>query len=411
MGQIRDMHGAAQGAPLMPGRNAGRRFCVVGAGISGLAAATALAQQGARVTVLERARDIGEIGAGLQISPNGMAALAALGVETRAAAAIGQVELRDGLTGGPVLSLNLERAGYAHPYLAWHRVDLIGALELAARRAGVDIRTGAEVSGIEGGAGDGPIVRLADGTTQRPEAVIGADGIRSACRRALLPAAAARFTGHVAWRALVPDPGDTAPVARVWMMPGRHVVSYPLKSRGLINLVAVREQSDWVEESWRQPGAPDALRAAFEDAAPDLNRLLSAVETCHLWGLFRHPVPEDWGRGAALMIGDAVHPTLPFLAQGASMGLEDAVLLSRITDRSSDLAEAFSRFTRARVPRTRRIVAAANANARLYHLGPVLRRGAYGALRLGGALFPKAGLKRFDWLYRFDPTGPDAWRP
>jgi len=382
--------------------NNGRSFTVVGAGIAGLASATALARQGAQVTLLERAPEITEVGAGLQISPNGMAVLQALGVDSRAGHAVDAVRLRDGLSGASVLRLDLAGAGFAHPYLAWHRADLIEALHQTAKAAGVDIRLNADVSGA-GVDTDGAAVRLTTGEVVRSLGLIGADGVRSALRAALLPGPEPQFTGNVAWRATVP--AQSMPdEAQVWMMPGRHVVTYPLKHRGLVNIVAVQDRDAWAAEGWHHQDDPANLHAAFSDAAPPLKQLMAQITTCNLWGLFRHPVPERWQNGMAVLLGDAVHPTLPFMAQGACMALEDAWLLAKFTDADPSLERGLHSFVEARLPRTRRIVAAANTNARAYHLSAPLRPAAHMALRLGDALAPGAGLRRFDWLYRFDPT-------
>lgn len=383
--------------------NTGRSFLVIGAGIGGLAAATALARRGADVTVLERAPEVTEVGAGLQISPNGSAVLAALGVDTLAGRRLKGVELRDAVAGGSVARLDIDAAGYAHDYKAWHRADLIAALEAAATRSGVQVRTGAEVDTIDM-TPDGCRVRLADGGTCDALAVVGAFGVRSPLRQRLVPGPEPEFSGHVAWRATIPLAADTPDLARVWMAPGRHLVSYPLRTRGLLNLVAVRETQGWAAEGWNHEDDPDTLRAAFADCGGPVLDLLDQVTRCNLWGLFRHPVPNRWHDGLAVMLGDAVHPTLPFMAQGASMALEDAWHLAEISDRDASLERAFATFTQLRLARTRRIVAAANMNARLYHLARPQRGPAHLALKLGNALLPGAALKRFDWLYRYDPT-------
>lgn len=382
--------------------NKGRSFTVVGAGIAGLASATALARQGAQVLVLERAPKITEVGAGLQISPNGMAVLSALGVDCSAAHPVGAVRLRDGLSGASVLRLDIAGAGFAHPYLAWHRADLIDALHRAATAAGVRIRLNADVTGAQVDA-DGALVRLSSGEEIASLGLIGADGVRSALKDDLLPGPAPHFTGNVAWRATVPA-GAMPNEAQVWMMPGRHIVTYPLEHRSLANIVAIQERKAWAAEGWHHPDDPQNLRAVFADAAPPVHKLLENVASCNLWGLFRHPVPEHWQKGTAVLLGDAVHPTLPFMAQGACMALEDAWLMAKHTNADPSLERALNSFVAARLPRTRRIVAAANTNARAYHLSAPLRPAAHLALKLGGALAPRAGLRRFDWLYRFDPT-------
>lgn len=188
---------------------------------------------------------------------------------------------------------------------------------------------------------------------------------------------------------------------------GRHLVSYPLRGGTLRNIVAVEERSAWVEESWSLRDDAMEMRLAFQDFGPRVQGWLEQVEDVYLWGLFRHPVAPVWTRdlaqGGVAILGDAAHPTLPFLAQGASMALEDAwVLAERLSH--APLPEALRQYQAARAPRCARIVAAANSNARAYHLSGVPRSIAHMALRLGGMLAPSLALKRFDWLYDFDVT-------
>lgn len=359
---------------------------IVGAGLAGLALAAAL---GRPSLVLERAPALREAGAGLQVTPNGMRVLQALGLRDAveaASVAAEAVEPMDALTGRRIARFGLAGAG---PYRFLHRAALLDILAGAARAAGAEVRLGTEALGVtERG------VATAAGEVAAP-LLLGADGLRSAVRAALDPSRAA-FTGQVAWRAVVG--ADHPPVARVWMAPGRHAVTYPLPG-GLVNLVAVREEARWSEEGWRHPDSPANLRRAFADAAPPLAAILAAVARTHRWGLFRHPVARRWQDGRRAILGDAAHPTLPFLAQGANLALEDAWTLARLLreGRLHDLE-------RLRRPRVLRAVAAAQANARRYHLGGAARRGAHFALAAVGRLAPGAFLGRLDWLYGFDAT-------
>ncbi|RMD93928.1 MAG: monooxygenase [Alphaproteobacteria bacterium] len=384
----------------------GREIVVVGGGIAGLGVARALALRGARVRVLERAGEIGEVGAGLQISPNGHAVLRALGlaeaVEARAVRGRA-VRLRDGLSGRDVLRLDLAGQHPERVFLFVHRADLVAALAAGARAAGVQIETGAEVCALAE-SDDGVELTLAGGEGRRAELVIGADGLHSRLRPLLNGEAPPFFTGQVAWRALVPATGAEPPEVSVFMGPGRHLVRYPLRGGALVNIVAVEERQDWAAEGWHHRDDPAALRAAFAGFAPEVRALLEEVEEVFLWGLFRHPVAARWHSARLAILGDAAHPTLPFLAQGANMALEDAWVLARCLD-DAEPARALERYQAVRRPRVVRAIAAANANARNYHLANPLVRGlAHGLLRLGGALFPGAALSRFEWLYGHDVT-------
>lgn len=379
---------------------------VLGAGIAGLAVARALCLRGARVRVLERAPAIGEVGAGIQISPNGGAVLDALGLGPRieaASLASGAVVLREHAAGRQVLRLDLAGRGR---FSLIHRADLIAVLEEGAREAGATIETGVEVAEVDLEAGRAALVR-ADGRVERPEGLIlGADGLHSRVRAAVLGAASPTFTGQVAWRATVPvEPGSVPVEAQVFMGPGRHLVAYPLRDGGMLNVVAVEERSAWAEEGWHHEGDPDRLRAAFAGFGGPVPGWLARVGTVRLWGLFRHPVARRWSRGDAVLIGDAAHPTLPFLAQGACMALEDVWVLTAMLERYGARRGAFAAYQMARQDRVRRIVAAATANARNYHLrNPLVRAVAHGGLRLMGAARPAAALAQFDWLYAYDPT-------
>lgn len=382
----------------------GRRITVLGGGIAGLAAATALALRGAQVTLLEQATAIREVGAGLQISPNGVAVLSALGLGQEIAR-IGergrQVRLRDYRRGRAVLSLDLTRA--AGPFYFVHRADLVEMLTGAARAAGVKIRLLHRVTEARPGD-DGTCLVTAQGATMPGGLVIGADGLHSVLRGALNGKVAPDFTGQVAWRAVVPATGPVPPVATVYMGPGRHLVSYPLRGGSQVNIVAVEERRAWTEESWTQTDDPGNLRAAFAGFAPEVRELLDRVERVHLWGLFRHPVAAHWHHGGvAALIGDAAHPTLPFMAQGANMALEDAWVLTATLSAHDDRSAALAAYQAARRARCARIVAAASRNAGNFHLRyPPLRAAAHTALRLGGWLAPRRMQSRFDWIYDYD---------
>lgn len=388
----------------------GRPVTVLGAGVAGLAVARALALRGASVTVLEQADAIREVGAGLQVSPNGAAVLRALGlgpaleaVSLRAQAVV----LRDGLDGRAVLRMDLARL---RPELGWHfvhRADLIALLLDGARAAGVDLRLLQKVDSVDL-AQDRPMLMMAEGGMQEAGLLIGADGLHSPLRAAINGAVAPFFTNQVAWRAVTPnDPGDAAE-AEVHMGPGRHLVSYPLRGGAWRNIVAVEERRRWVQEGWSLRDDPMELRLAFAGFSPRVRAWLDRVEDVWLWGLFRHPVARRWhqvtDRGAATILGDAAHPTLPFLAQGANMALEDAWVLAACLAGYDGDAAALAAFQTARAPRCARIVAAANANARNYHLSGMRRAVGHAALRMAGKMAPGMALRRFDWLYGLDVT-------
>ena len=368
------------------------KITVAGAGIGGLAAAAALADRGHDVSVMEQAAEIGDVGAGLQISPNGMAVLKVLGCAQsfdRVSIRSEAVKLIDGLTGRNVVTLSLRRHA---PELEWrfvHRARLIEFLLSKAQASGALVKTNVCV--------DPPPAGMA---LEDDDLLVGADGLHSQVRARVDEATKPFFTGQVAWRALIPDEG--APVAEVHMGPGRHLVSYPLPD-GLRNIVAVEERKAWADEGWSFTDHPANLRSAFADFSPRVRLWLDQVESCYLWGLFRHPVAHRWANGHQVLLGDAAHPTLPFLAQGANLALEDAwVLAENVSKQGRE--EGLASYQRIRRPRAVRAIDAASANARNYHLRQPFSTIAHTAFRVVGRVAPALPLRKFDWLYRHDVT-------
>ncbi|MEN8840130.1 MAG: FAD-dependent monooxygenase [Octadecabacter sp.] len=370
------------------GSNRGRRICIIGGGIGGLTAALAFARSGAEVELHEQAPAFTEVGAGLQITPNGARALEALGLGgALAAAGIAAlaVEPMDAISGRAVTRFDL--TGLAKPpYRFFHRADLIAVLVEGCRQAGVVLRLGSKVNTADLDA----------------DLVVGAEGIHSQTRTALNDVQQPFFTGQVAWRALVDAP-DADPVARIWMAPGRHVVTYPV-SGGRLNVVAVQERQQWAAEGWAHQDEAGNLRQAFRNTSGRLTGILGQVDEVHLWGLFRHPVAETWGRDGVCILGDAAHPTLPFLAQGANLAIEDAFVLARCCRDADDIEAALKSYEALRKPRVTRAINAANANARKYHLSGGARTLAHTVLKVMGKVAPNAFMNRMNWLYGHDVT-------
>ncbi|MEM1162198.1 MAG: FAD-dependent oxidoreductase, partial [Pseudomonadota bacterium] len=339
------------------------RVAIAGAGIAGLTAALAFARQGAEVSVFEKAPALEEVGAGLQLSPNAMHVLSALGLEDSVMAKGVEPEvatIRHWKSGRRYFNSPLRgacRDRYGAPFSQIHRADLLELLVDAATAAGAKIRTGTAVEQYDRTMGVS--ATLSDGAAVKADLLIGADGIHSAVRTQMLGPEEPVFTGQVAWRALVPvdalPPGLVKPEATVWAGPGHHVVTYLLRDRTLANIVAVQERPAWQEESWTIPGDAAALQTAFRDWHPDVTGLLARVEQCYLWGLFTRPPLPRWSDGPVVLIGDACHPTLPFMAQGAAMGIEDAGRLAAMVRASDDLAATLIQFKLQREPRTTRL--------------------------------------------------------
>ena len=382
------------------------QISVIGGGIAGLSVATALAQRGARVTVYEQAEAIREVGAGLQISPNGLRVLRALGLEAALAAtsSLGRaVSLRRAESDREVARLDLNRLDADQKYYFVHRADLIALLLEGARAAGVQLRLLQRVTSVE--TGPQPQINFETGASVTSDLVIDASGLHSTLRAQLNGDAPPFFTGQVAWRAVVPNTQGREGDVQVHMAPGRHIVSYPLRSGESLNIVAVQERSQWAQEGWAHRDDPANLRAAFKDASPKVRDMLEQVQHVHIWGLFRHPVAENWHGQNCAILGDAAHPTLPFLAQGANMALEDAWALCMSLSAEGSIESRLAQYQRTRRARVVKVIEAANSNAWRYHLRRTpLRFAAHVALGLGSRFAPGVMLHQFDWLYGYDIT-------
>ena len=393
------------------------RILITGAGIAGLAAALALVRKGHDVRLLERADDLGEVGAGLQLGPNALRVLGRLGVaEAVIAAGRGPqaITLRDGRTARNLLTVPLGDAAlrrWGARYVTLHRADLVTILgaALEAAQPGALV-TGCTVAQIDA---DAATILTADGQSLTGDLIIGADGIHSQVRNQLFGADTARFTGNVAWRALIPvtrdDPAAPPPGVGAWLGPRRHAVTYRIRP-DLVNFVGVTEQADWREEGWNLPGDPARLRADFAGWCPAITRLLDKVQQPLRWALHDRKPMRAWHRGRAVLIGDACHPMLPFLAQGAAMGIEDGYALGQLLPIASDdaaIKPALARFFALRQPRTARVQAGARANGVDFHEGNPLATLAM-RLPLGRAVAarPDAVMARWDWLYGGGPVPP-----
>ncbi len=371
------------------------RLLIAGAGIGGLAAALACAQVGCEVTVLEAAAELGEVGAGIQLGPNAMKVVAKLGLQSQVMQVASQPEaivIADAASGKPISRMLLGKAvaqRYGAPYVSLHRADLHRVLLAAAQAAGVAIHTGQSLSKYEHSAQE--VYRLDANLALKSDALIGADGLWSKVREQLLADGPPRATGHAAFRALIA--ADHMPQAlrtphvRTWWARDVHVVSYPLRGGQLWNLVVLAEMPGSDQSGWSLQASSNEVMQLFQRTEPQLRELLEAGNTqgWRRWNLFdRAPLPAtDMARGRVALLGDAAHPMLPYLAQGAAMALEDAWRLARSLTAYQDAPTALAHYAKIRALRNERVVRTAQRNGRIFHLtGPLaLARNAVLALQ------------------------------
>jgi salicylate hydroxylase len=389
-----------------------QKILIAGGGIGGLAAALALLQRGFDVEVYEQARELKEVGAGLQLSANGNRALYELGVgevvRLLSCEATGK-EVRLWSTGDTwklfdLGSVSVERYGY--PYFTVYRPDLLAVLAAGVRALKPDaIHLGARVQGCED-SGDGVLLRMQHGEA-RGDALIGADGVHSNLRQALFGADAPEFTGLMAWRGVIPIERLPERMRRMvgtnWVGPGGHVVHYPLRGGSLMNFVGIRERDDWQVESWSVAGAVDECLADFHGWHDDVQLMIRAIDVPYKWALMhRAPLPR-WSVGRVSLLGDACHSTLPFLAQGAVMAIEDGFVLARALEAHADVAIALRHYEEARRARTTRMVEGAAANTKRFH-NPELAH-VEGARAYVEREWNEERVKeRYEWLFTYDVT-------
>jgi salicylate hydroxylase/6-hydroxynicotinate 3-monooxygenase len=337
------------------------RFAVIGAGIGGLALTAFLSRAGARVQIYEQAREFQRIGAGIQMSPNAMRVLRALGLEPelrRAAFQTPSWTHRAWDSGECLgdLAFHDAETRYGAPYLLMHRGDLHAALFSAV--PGELIAYDKKLTGLDRDRA-GVRLRFADGSTATADAVIGADGVHSIVREALLGPEKPKFTGRVAHRTTFPSAlmgGFEVDTCTKWWGPDRHIVIYPVRAgREETYFVTSVPDPDWDVESWSARGDMAEVIAAFQGFHDDVQRVLAACPQVNKWALFeRDPLPH-WGDGPIVLLGDACHPMTPYMAQGAASALEDAAVLARCIGAVDDPGEAFRRFQATRRERTARL--------------------------------------------------------
>ena len=381
---------------------------IAGGGIGGLAAAIALGRRGIASEILERSDLAEETGAGIQLGPNATRALDALGVLD----AIEPYSFRpeaiciyDGVSGRKLTSLPLGQEAarrYGAPYLTLRRADLHAGLRAALTGITVaSLQSGFDLTAFDAHADKTVIARGRDGREVRGAFLIGADGLWSTVRSIVSPDARLRFAGATAWRARLPRDSlpsrFAAPEVGLWLGPKTHLVHYPVGGGAELNIVAVTEGGA-TGQGWNRSGDKTALLACFERWARHSKALLEQAEGWRVWSLYRLTGLKCWNAGAVTLLGDAAHPVLPYLAQGAALAIEDAVTLAAcIAEDRPDAA--FRRYQRLRKPRAERVQRAARRMGWLYHLSAPLAQARNLVLARRSE---EAAIRRFDWLYRYE---------
>ncbi len=393
-----------------------KKVLISGGGIGGLSAALSLASEGFEVNLFEQAPEFGEVGAGIQLSPNATRVLFSLGLEVplRELAFVPEdVETRSWKTGAVIARMALGKpmeGHYGFPYLQAHRADLIEVLASAANsHEHIHLHTDSKVSGFVQDKKGVQIIYVRGGaqSSEEGDLLIGADGIGSVVREVLFGPESPRFTGNVAWRTLVPaarlPTGVIRPTATAWWGPGGHFVHYFVRRGELVNCVCVVEKRGWEVESWTERGTYEELKSDFKGWHKNIHRLIDNADRDSLfkWALFDRVPMSSWGRGCVTLLGDACHPTLPFMAQGAAMAIEDGAVLARCLARantSDEIETELFSYADLRRHRTARIQQGSRRNARLFHLRGVSAGLRNLALRLVPPRDPMGGIYAYDAL-------------
>jgi salicylate hydroxylase len=386
----------------------GEKVLIVGAGLGGLAAASCLIKAGFDVDVYEQAPLLAEVGAGIQMSANPMHVLRYLGLDAKILALgvqPGAYVFRLHDTGEVVqefpLSAEHERQ-HGAPYVQLHRADLHELLAHAAQELKPDvIDLSRRATGFTESA-SGITLHFADGTTEKGDILVGADGLKSVIARQIVGEVQATYTGDAAWRITVPverlPQPFLPPVMTLFLGPGGHAACYYLRGGTLLNFVGIIETDEISEESWTMKFPWERLKADYAGWHPAIQTIIDAADPdqCYRWSLHNRPPVRNWSTRRATILGDAAHATLPYLAQGAAMAIEDGAVLARALRQTDDIAEGLDLYQRNRVDRTARIVEQSTQNRRLFHLP------SKEAIR---AEFSKRneGDDRNRWLYSYNP--------
>ncbi|MAL01473.1 MAG: salicylate hydroxylase [Alcaligenaceae bacterium] len=386
---------------------------IVGGGIGGCAAAIMLSKVGYTVSLLEQADELSEIGAGIQLGPNAFRMFDALGITAEIEKSVVYPEhlvMMDGLTGDQVTSMKMGQAfidRFGKPYGVIYRADLHRALvDACENNDNVTIHTGCKVAEYDD-TGNSVKVTTEDNRTFEGAALIGCDGLWSRIRSRLLNDGPPRVAGHIAYRAVLPIEEVPEHLYRndmvLWAGPRNHLVHYPLRKGALYNLVAVFHSDRYVE-GWDAKADPEELHARFAQNCEPVKELLSKIETWRMWVLCDREPVKTWSKGRVTLLGDAAHPMLQYMAQGAAMAMEDAVCLAGELRNTQSFEQAFARYQDKRYLRTGRVQLTARLYGEAYHAAGVTRELRNNMLE---SRTDHQGYDSLAWLY--DPSNSPAF--